>query len=440
MDRIVNQPTAGLTYNPNDALYWDTDALSRELERVFEICHGCRLCFNLCPSFPELFQAVDRHQGDVRGLTPQETERVVDTCYQCKLCYVKCPYTPDDGHEFKLDFPRLLLRAHAIRKKETGFDLGDRLLTRPELAARIGHLAPRLANWANRQHGLRVAMEHIVGIHRDKQLPEFPDESFEAWYRRQPQPKGDEAVLFTTCFVNHYNPQIGKDTVDVYARNGVRLICPKQNCCGMPALESGDIDLAKKLAQANVESLAPYVEQGKKVVAIDPTCSYMMRKEYPELVGSEAARKLAAAVMDVCEFLFQRKQQGQFNRAFRSTPGKIAYHLPCHLKAQNIGYRSRDLMRLIPQSSIRLVDQCCGHDGTWAMQKEFFPLSLLAGKKAFDQMKEAEAETFASDCPLAALQFDQAIGVRPIHPIQVLARAYRPDGFPKSLEEKVADA
>ena len=201
----------------------------------------------------------------------------------------------------------------------------------------------------------------------------------------------------------------------------------------MPALESGDVALAKRLARSNIESLLPHVEAGKKILAINPTCSYMLRKEYAGLDGTDAARKVAAATMDLCEYLFQRKQEGAFNRDFRSTPGRIAYHLPCHLKAQNIGYRSRDLMRLIPGASIRLVDQCCGHNGTWAMKKEFFPLSMLAGKKAFDEMKDAEPETMATDCPLAALQFEQALGRRPIHPIQVLARAYRPDGFPRAL-------
>ena len=165
----------------------------------------------------------------------------------------------------------------------------------------------------------------------------------------------------------------------------------------------------------------------------------MLRKEYPELVGTEAAGKLGAATMDLCEYLFQRKQEGLLNRDFRSTPGQIAYHLPCHLKAQNIGYRSRDLLRLIPETTVRLIDQCSGHDGTWAMKKEFFPLSLLAGKKAFDQMAAAGAETLVSDCPLAAIQFEQALGVRPIHPVEVLARAYRAGGFPKSLEKNLAD-
>jgi Fe-S oxidoreductase len=213
--------------------------------------------------------------------------------------------------------------------------------------------------------------------------------SVETWYGNHGIPEGDpnKGVLFFTCFVNHNNPQIGKDAVEVFTRNGVSLGCPKQNCCGMPALEAGDVELARKNARANVESLLPHVEAGKKVLAINPTCSYTLRKEYGELVGTSEARKVAAATMDLNEYLWQRKQEGLLDRNFQSTPGKIAYHLPCHLKAHNIGFRSRDMMRLIPGAKVRLIEQCSGHDGTWAMKKEFFPLSMLAGKKAFNEMK-----------------------------------------------------
>ncbi len=438
MDVIRGRPTAGLTYDPNDRAWWDRSALDPEVERIFEICHGCRLCFNLCPSFPELFNAVDSHDGDVRALTERETNRVIDTCYQCKLCYVKCPYTPDDGHEFQLDFPRLMLRANAVRKQEEGIDLRAKILARPEQLGRIGSLTPGLANWGNRQPLLRALAEATIGIHHKKILPEFQSETFSEWLRKQPAPSGDtsKAVLFTTCFVEYYNPQVARDAVSVYAKNGVALTCPKQNCCGMPALESGDVELAKKLAAANVESLLPSVEQGRKIVAINPTCSYMLRKEYGDLVHGEASKRVAAATMDLNEFLFGLKREGKFNRDFQSTPGSIGYHLPCHLKAQNIGFRSRDMMKTIPGAKIQLVEQCSAHDGTFAMKKEFFPLSMLAGKKAFDEMRDAQANVMATDCPLAAIQFEQALGTRPIHPIQVLARAYEPDGFPTRIDHE----
>jgi Fe-S oxidoreductase len=441
MSVIKGTPTAGLCYNPNQPVYWDKPALQQELDRVFEICSGCRLCFNLCSSFPALFQAVER-AGDVRHITREETDRVIDLCFQCKICYVKCPYTPDDRHEFQLDFPRLMIRANAQRRKERGIPLRNRLLAQPERIGRMAGMTPGLANWANRQPLLRAGLEFALGIHREKILPEFHGETFEDWYRNEAAPEGDPnlAVLFYTCSVNYNDPEIGKDVIEVFSKNGVSLGVPKQNCCGMPAIEAGDLALAKKMAEQNVAALLPEVRAGKKVVAIDPTCSYMLRKEYAELLGTPEAREVAGAARDICEFLFELKQQGKFNRDFRSSPGSIAYHLPCHLRAQNIGYRSRDMMRLIPGTKITLVEQCSGHDGTWAMKREFFPLSMLAGKKAFDGVSEADAEVWASDCPLASIQIRQALGRRPMHPIQVLARAYRADGFPHPVESNQNEA
>jgi Fe-S oxidoreductase len=441
MDIINGAPTAGMSYDPNDPVYWDPKGLEQELLRAFEICNGCRLCFNLCPSFPELFKSFDRPEGSPSKLTPEEINRVVDGCFQCKICYVKCPYTPDDKHEFQLDLPRLLLRAHALRRKESGIPLRDRILSRPELLGKMAKLTPCLANWANRQPLVRAGLQAVLGIHKDVALPEFHGETFEEWYRNEAPPAGDpaRAVLFSTCFVNYNYPGLGRDLIEVFSRNGISLGLPKQNCCGMPALEAGDLDLAKRLARQNVAAFLPHVRQGKKVLAVNPTCSYMMRKEYGELLGTPEARQVAEATMDPCEFLFQLKQEGKFNRDFRTTPELVAYHVPCHLRAQNIGFRSRDLMRLIPGTTVKMVEQCCGHDGTWAMRKEFYPLSLITGKKAFDQMQAIEAKVMATDCPLAAIHFQQALGRKPIHPIQVLARAYRSDGFPQAVnppEEK----
>ena len=432
MDIIKGAPTPGMTYDPNSPVYWDADALQQELQRAFEICNGCRLCFNLCGSFPELFKAYEASDGK---LTPADTDRILDACFQCKICYVKCPYTPDDKHQFQLDFPRLLMRAHAVRQKQRGLSLRDRVLSRPEMLGKMAKLTPGLANWANRQPLMRVGLQVGLGIHKDKLLPEFHGETFADWFRKQPVPAGDasKAVLFSTCFINYNHPDLGKDLIEVFSRNGIALSLPAQNCCGMPAIEAGDIELAKRLAQQNVAALIPSVREGKKVIAVNPTCSYMMRKEYGELVGTEEARLVAAATMDPCEFLFQLKQEGKFNREFKSTPELVAYHVPCHLRAQNIGFRSRDLMRLIPGAAVKMVEQCCGHDGTWAMRKEFFPASLLVGKKAFEQMEAVGAKVMATDCPLAAVHFQQGIGTRPIHPLQVLARAYRADGFAKAI-------
>lgn len=434
MSRIQSQPTDGLSYNPNEPKYWQPEKLAGEIHRVFDICHGCRLCFNLCPSFPALFDAVDRHDADVRDLSDAETRRVVDLCYGCKLCEVRCPYTPRDGHEFQLDFPRLMQRARAVEAREHGLGLRERMLGNPDRLGKLGSITPGLANRACRSPFQRAMMEKMLGISREKKLPEFADETFEAWLTRTgipaaPEQPAGKVAIFHTCFVNYYNTAPGRAYVSVLDRNRCAIASPAQNCCGMPALDGGDIGFAQKLARANIASMLPLTRQGYRIAAINPTCSLMMRREYPELIDTAEARELAAAVADPHELLYELRRKGDFNREFRSTPGKVAYHVPCHLKAQGIGFRSRDLVRSIPGTEVVTVDACTAHDGTWAMKREYFALSMKWGEKAFSGMKQAQAQVMASDCPLAAIQIEQATGVRPLHPVEILARAYEPDGF-----------
>ncbi|HYB98681.1 MAG TPA: anaerobic glycerol-3-phosphate dehydrogenase subunit C [Candidatus Limnocylindrales bacterium] len=446
MDPIKTHPTPGLSYNPSDEKYWDEKGLHDEIERVFDICHGCRLCFNLCPSFPALFDAIDANDGDVRALGAADVERVVDLCYQCKLCYVKCPYTADDGHEFQLDFPRLLMRYTAQRTRRRGVRPRERMLGDPMRLGRLATRVARLANWANATRFHRLVLEKMAGIHRDKLLPDFASQTFGRWWsRRGARPatarQVDEVVLFHTCFVEYNNPDLGRDAVEVLERSGVRVLVPEQTCCGMPALDGGDVDFAREQARRNVAVLAPYADRGCSILAINPTCSYTLRKEYPELVGADmeaAARKVATATHDLMEYIHQLRRNGHLDTSFRSTPGAVAYHVPCHLKAQNIGFRSRDAMKAVPGATVRVVDGCCGHDGTWAMKTENFALSMQVGKATFEAMQEGGV--MATDCPLAAIQFEQATGTRPMHPVQVLALSYRENGFPTPVPPREDEA
>jgi Fe-S oxidoreductase len=438
MERIKAGPTDGLSYNATEAKYWDRAGLDKELERAFDVCNGCRLCFNLCPSFPALFDAAENNGGEVRDLAPAVVDEVIDLCYNCKMCELKCPYTTHDGHEFQLDFARLMIRAKAVNAKEHGIAVRDRLLGNPDLLGSVGSLAPDLANASCKMKLQRVVMEQFLGIHRDKKLPAFAGETFERWLESRPLPPAPaepsaKVVLFPTCFVNYYAPDTGKAAVEVLARNNVAVTCTKQNCCGMPAIDAGDIPFAQKQARSNIKRMLPYVRQGYKIAALNPTCSMTMKKEYLDILDGDDVRAYAAAVVDPHELLWTLRQESTFSRDFRSTPGKVAYHVPCHLKAQQIGFRSRDLMRMIPGSEIATVDACTAHDGSWAMKTEFFDLSMKWGKKAFDGMRDAEPNVMATDCPLSAIQIEQATGTRPIHPIEVLARAYRDDGFPTKV-------
>ncbi|HYR83825.1 MAG TPA: heterodisulfide reductase-related iron-sulfur binding cluster [Terriglobia bacterium] len=435
---IAYQPTDGLSYDPTEKKYWDADALDKEIRRTFEICHGCRLCFKYCDSFPTLFSLLDeKHNGDVRHITASETGKIMDACFQCKLCEVQCPYTERDKHEFRLDFPRLVHRFKAQRTKRDGLRLRDRVLGNPDRAGLLARSSLGFANLANRVRLHRIFLEKVLGIHRDKLLPDFAGTTFEKWATRAGKIKsgtGGEVVLFQTCYVQNNEPQIGRDTVEVMERNKVDVRCVRGlECCGMPAWEHGDLESLRRQARANLAILVPFVEKGARIVAINPTCSMMMRREYSTLLSAEdrpAAKKLAAAVMDPSEFLWSIRNEPRFNTDFRSTPGtKVGYHAPCHLRAQAVGFKGRDLLRKIPGVVPSTVMECCGHDGTHAMTTEGFAPSARIGKRAFDGMKDSASEIWSTDCPLAALQFQQHAGVKPMHPMSIMARAYREDGF-----------
>mgnify|MGYP001165499656 FL=1 len=443
-ENISYQPTSGITYDPEDALYWDAAALNAEIERTFEICHGCRMCFKYCDSFPSLFSFIDdRHDGDVRKITDAETAQVMDECFQCKLCEVQCPYTVRENHEFQLDFPKLVHRYKAQRYKVEGPSVRDRILGDPDRLARFSRVASGLVNSLNsRSQVHRFFLDKVLGIHQKKRLPRFAKKTFTQWAKKQGfvrSVKDGEVVIFPTCYVENNEPAIGHDTVSVLEKNGVDVSCESGlECCGMPAWESGDLTTLRAKAKNNLTRLLPHVREGKKVVAINPTCSMMLRQEYPELVENadrEDAKALADAVTDPSEFLWSIRSEERFNTDFKSTPETVNYHSPCHLRAQAVGFKGRDLLRKIPGVKPMTTMECCGHDGTFAMKSEGFEVSVRIGKKSFDGMSSQEASVWATDCPLAALQFAQHAEKEPLHPMTILARAYEADGFPTPIDE-----
>jgi len=446
------QPTDGLSYDPEDVRYWQPEALAKEIRRTFEICHGCRMCFKYCDAFPSLFALLDhKKDGHVDRLTAAEIDGIMQSCFQCKLCEVQCPYTPRDGHAFQLDFPKLVHRYQAVRAKREGVSLRDRVLGNPDLAALAARASFGIANLMNRVRAHRWLLERTLGIHHEKLLPRFTQETFERWAEmagrivRRPTGEGDpEVVLFQTCYVQNNEPQLGRDTLEVLDQNQVRTACVKGlQCCGMPAWEHGDLAALRRQASRNLEVLQPFVAKGARVLALNPTCAMMMRREYADLLPRgqrEAAKALASAVMDPSEYLWSIRDQARFNTDFKSTPGAlVAYHAPCHLRAQAVGFKGRDLLRKIPGVVPRAVMECCGHNGTYAMKTGGFDASRKIGQKAFDGMQQVGAEVWASDCPLAALQFQQHAGKKPLHPMTVLARAYRADGFPTRIPQPKAE-
>ena len=403
-----------------------TAAFDEETLRVYDICNGCRRCFNLCPSFDVLFRGIDDKDGEVGALEAPVPDQVVDLCYYCKLCFNHCPYCPP--HNYDLDFPRLMIWGKYLKAKHRKPSLRDRLLVNVEAIGRLGGLVAPALNWAMKQPWIRRLQEAAIGIHRDRLLPLYHRQSFSTWFRMggdRPFPTAGtgKVALFYTCYVNQNDPGIGKAAVEVLRKNGVEVICPKQECCGMPYYDTGDLESVRRKAEANIATLSAAVDAGYTLVAPMPTCSLMLKKEYPDLVPTDAARNVATHTMDLCEYLMKLESDGKLSKDFVWNPGKIAYQVPCHLRDQNIGFKSRDLMKLTG-AKVQVIERCTGHDGSFGVKKEFYELSVKVGRKAFSETERGEADLVASDCPLSGLALTQATGKRSLHPIEIIQRAY----------------
>jgi Fe-S oxidoreductase len=420
--RPPEHPSTELRYR--DAAYADPAQLERELRRTGEICHQCRRCLPLCPSFPKLFELIDATEKEIEGVSMAGFDEVNELCFHCKLCYNNCPYTPP--HEWDVDFPALMRRHQQARASRDGVPLARRLTTRTDLIGKIGSLVPRMMNFANRNRASRVMMEKTIGIHRDWIQPSFHAQTVKRWFAKRTTRANDAngyAVLFTTCSVNYNDPETGRAAVEVLERNGVRVELGYERCCGMPFNDTGNIEKARRNAEKNVAALLPQVEAGATIVAPGPSCSLMLKTEYPKLVESEAAQRVAAATQDLMEYLYNLARAKKLSRDFKSPLGRIAYHAPCHLRAQNIGFRSRDLLKLAADEVV-LVDACSGVDGTWGMQKRFHDESMKVAKGMLKRIDESAPDWVSTDCPLAALRIKEGLGVQAFHPVVLLNRAY----------------
>jgi glycerol-3-phosphate dehydrogenase subunit C len=418
--------------------FWDKDQLNNELERVYDICHGCRRCVSLCDSFPTLFDLVDESETlEVDGIDKADFIKVVDQCYLCDLCYMtKCPYVPP--HEWNVDFPHLMLRAKAVKFKEEGARLRDKVLTSTDTVFKAVSipLVDVTVNAFNRNKTFRKIFESTFGIHRDAPVPEFHSNTMRK--RVQPllqsieaKPAGDttgKLALYATCYGNYNSPVIGEDFVKVFQHNGVHIdIVPKEKCCGMPKLELGDLDTVQKLKEANIPVLAALVDQGYDLTAPIPSCVLMYKQELPLLFPDDPeVRKVQAAFYDPFQYLWLRHKQGEFNTEFPNAQGDIAYQVACHQRVQNIGLKTRDVLNLIPNTEVTAYERCSGHDGTYAVKEETHAKSLKIARPVVRKIDQQAPDHFISDCPMAGTQIANLSEQvdRAEHPMTLLRMAY----------------
>jgi glycerol-3-phosphate dehydrogenase subunit C len=424
--------------NWRDASFYDEASLLQELERVFDICHGCRRCVSLCHAFPTLFDLVDNSSTmEVDGVAKADYGKVVEQCYLCDLCYqTKCPYVPP--HPWNVDFPHLMLRAKAqqFRKGEVG--ASRKLLTSTTAIGKLASIPviTETVNASNRSPTLRKLTEKMLGVHRDAELPVYHHPTARGRLKKLDAtgeataagPTRGRVALFATCYGNYNMPQVVEDLVVVLRHNGVVVkLVERESCCGMPKLEIGDLESVDRLKSENLPVLKAAVDEGWDLMAPVPSCVLMFRQEiplmYPDDDGVQAVKR---AFFDPFEYLMQRHKAGLLKTGFSQSLGRVAYHAPCHQRVQNIGPKTRELLSLVPGTEIEAIERCSGHDGTYGVRRETYELSMKLVRPVASRAQQFEPHWVASDCPMAAEHIAHGMGQgqAAYHPISLLRKAY----------------
>ena len=425
--------------NWKDPSYYDEDALLKEMERVFDLCHGCRRCVSLCNSFPTLFDLVDESETmEVDGVDKADYWKVVGECYLCDLCFMtKCPYIPP--HEWNIDFPHLMLQAKAVQFKKSGAGLRDRALTSTDAMGRTFArpvIAP-VVNKVNKVTVFRKILDRTAGIDAKAWVPPYTAKPMRKRLAdrtgdsRKARPAGrtsGKVALFATCYGNYNEPVIGEDLVAVFEHNDIPVIlAPRESCCGMPKLELGDLDAVERAKDANIAMLAGLVDEGYDIVAPVPSCVLMFRQELPLMFpDDDNVQKVKAAIFDPFEYLSLRHREGLLKTNFKTSLSKVSYHAACHQRVQNFGQKTREILSLIPQTDVRIIERCSGHDGTYAVKSEHHQAAVRIARPVARRISQDEADHYGSDCPMAGHHIENVLasGKPAEHPISLLRKAY----------------
>ena len=420
--------------------FYDRASVERELERVFDICHGCRRCVNLCTAFPTLFDLVDASPTlEVDGVAKHDFAKVVDQCYLCDMCYMtKCPYVPP--HSWNVDFPHLMLRAKAVKFREDGAGLRDRLLSSTDAMGKLAAIpvVAQTVNFMNRNSLARSAMQGVLGVHKDRELPPYSPSRFRSSFKDSsafPVKDGKltpgKVAIFSTCYVNYNEPGMGHDLLAILAHNEIPYVVVEQEaCCGMPKLELGDLQAVDALKKKNIPVLAKLAKDGYAILTPVPSCTLMFKQELPLMYPQDAdAVAVRDAMFDPFEYLVARRKDGLLKTNFVNNLGKISYHIPCHSRVQNMGQKTREMLEALPGTQVTTVERCAGHDGTWGVKAEYFDNSMKIGRPVFRQMAEPVPDYVSSDCPIAGRHIMQGMGeqagkAEKAHPLALLKKAY----------------
>ncbi|WP_298611700.1 heterodisulfide reductase-related iron-sulfur binding cluster [uncultured Thiothrix sp.] len=420
--------------------FYNEASVLKEMERVFDLCHGCRRCVSLCNSFPTLFDLVDNSESmEVDGVKKEDYWQVVDHCYLCDLCYMtKCPYTPP--HEWNIDFPHLMLRAKAVHFKKDGASMRDKLLTSTDLVGSLAGIpvVSTVVNSLNQNATFRKGLAK-VGIHPNAIVPAYHSKTARKLINEEKtlEPTAAEptsrttgkVAIFTTCYGNRNAPDTVEDLMKVFEHNGIPVaLMAKEQCCGMPKLELGDLDAVAAAKEANIPQMLAMINDGWDIVAPIPSCVLMFKQELPLMFpDDEDVKTVKQRIFDPFEYLMLRHREAKLKTDFKQSLGKVAYHTACHLRVQNIGYKTREMLELVPDTKVELLERCSGHDGTYAVKAEFHEISMKICRPIVSKVKQSKPDYYGSDCPMAGDQIENGLDEganAPTHPLTMLRIAY----------------
>ncbi len=423
----------------NSPDFYNEDKLYEELERVYDICHGCRRCVSLCNSFPTLFDLIDESDTmEVDGVAKKDYWKVVEHCYLCDLCYlVKCPYVPP--HEWDVDFPHLMLRAKAIAFKKGQVKTRDKIITSTD---KIGKLASipivvNVVNAVNKNQHTRALLEDTLGIHQKAKLPAYhsntlskrtSDHQPDLTNVQSTKTTTGKVAIFGTCYGEYNEPHLGEDMLKVFEHNGIpTMVIPATKCCGMPKLELGDLDAVDDLKNHNIPLMAKLVDDGWDIISPVPSCTLQFKQELPLMYPQEEqVTRVQQAMFDPFEYLMLRHKEGLLNTDFKKSPGKVSYHVACHQRVQKIGLKTKELLMLIEGTEIDVIERCSGHDGTYTFKKEMHDTAMKICRPVVNRVKKEAPDVYTSDCPMAGHHISAGLddGTDSVHPITLLRQAY----------------
>jgi glycerol-3-phosphate dehydrogenase subunit C len=419
--------------------FYDEGALDDELRRVFDICHGCRRCFNLCDSFPKLFDLIDESADeDVEHLASADFKPVVDACTLCDMCFMtKCPYVPP--HEFNLDFPHMILRARAIEHQKGETTFADKQLAETDRNGKLATPLAPLANWATKAGSpMRPLMQAVTGIDKNAYLPSYAGSRLSNQNAHIPAPNqnapgfGKKVLLYATCYGDFNDQTPGEAAIKLLSHNGVQVRVEHPHCCGMPKFENGDLAAVAQSAEAVSAFFGPLIDEGWDVVPLTTSCALMLKLEWPLLMtGHEGVKKLSKATYDLSEYVVDLAK-GPGLMPIDAMPSAIAVHFACHARAQNMGAKAVEMLKLIPEARPAVVERCSGHGGKWGIFKGNFETALKVGKPTARAIEKQNPDYVVSECPLAGPHLKQVLKSidsntlpeRIGHPIEVMAKAY----------------